>query len=158
MRETDDISAIAHGGSGVMDHRVIPPSVILLDDDPDIAEMYRLGLEARGFRVTLASGPAALFEVLAHEVPDVLILDWLLPGTSGGDVLELVRSDPRLTQVPVFMLSNHLGDRNGAVDRVFALGALAWLRKPHTPPDVLAQRLMQAIARKHFGRRIDDHD
>lgn len=158
MQESNDISAIAHEGPEVMDYKGSPPSVILLDDDPEIAEMYRLGLEAGGFRVTLAGGPAALFEALAREVPDALILDWLLPGTSGGDVLEQVRSDPRLTKVPVFMLSNHLGDRNGAVDRVFALGALAWLRKPLTQPDVLARRLMQAIARKHFGRRVDDQD
>jgi len=74
-------------------------------------------------------------------VPDILILDWQMPGMSGADALELLRRDRRGKRLPVFMLSNHLGDHNGAVDRVFAAGALAWLRKSVTPPAMLAERL-----------------
>jgi CheY-like chemotaxis protein len=130
---------------------------VLLDDDADTAEMYRLGLEALGFRVLVVDEPAALFEALAHEVPDALVLDYRLRGTTGADVLEQLREDSRMVRLPVLLLSNHLGYDDGAVDRVFAAGALAWLRKPTTPPHVLARRLLQAIARTRYARRVDDH-
>ena len=111
---------------------------MLLDDDSDIAEMYRLGLQAAGFRVSMFAKPAAFLAAVADEVPDIAVLDWRLPGKSGVDVLEELRQNPRTAQLPVFLLSNFLGDQNGAIDRVFALGALAWLRKSITTPDALA--------------------
>src|SRR2546423_15065996 len=118
---------------------------MLLDDDSDIAEMYRLGLQAAGFRVSLLAEPSDFLAAIAQEVPDIAVLDWRLPGKSGVDVLEELRQDPRTTQLPGFFLSNFLGDQNGAIDRVFGLGALAWLRKSLTTPDAPAQRLTQAI-------------
>ena len=131
---------------------------MLVDDEAEVAEMYRIGLEARGFRVSISAGADAFFEEIARKVPDALVLDYRLPGMTGVDILRRVRTELELVDLPVFFLSNYLGDRNGAIDRVFELGALAWLRKPLTPPDVLARRLMQAIGRKRFARRIDDRD
>jgi len=75
---------------------------------------------------------------------------------SGADILERLRSEPRTVDLPVFLLSNFLGDQDGAIDRVFALGALAWLRKSMTPPEVLAERLKQAVGRKRYARRFED--
>jgi CheY-like chemotaxis protein len=99
---------------------------------------------------------AGFFEAISHEVPDAGVLDWRLPDMDGAEVLERLRQDARTAQLPVFLLSNYLGDQNGAIDRVFGLGALAWLRKSQTPPDVLARRLTQAIGRVHYRRRADD--
>ena len=132
------------------------PFVILVDDELDVAEMYRLGLVARGFRVRVVGEPAGFFTAVANEMPDVAVLDWRLPGMSGADMLEQLRSDPRTAALPVFLLSNFLGDQDGAIDRVFALGALAWLRKSMTPPEVLAERLKQAVGRKRYARRFED--
>ena len=137
----------------------MPPAfVMLVDDDPDTVEMYRMGLEAGGFRVSVSGGPEAFFEALSQEVPDALVLDYRLPGMSGVDVLSRVRKELQLVDLPVFFLSNFLGDQNGAIDRVFELGAVAWLRKPLTPPNVLASRLMEAIGQERYARRIDDSD
>jgi len=129
---------------------------MLLDDDSDIAEMYRLGLQAAGFRVSLFAEPAAFVAAIAKEVPDIAVLDWRLPGESGVEILQALRQDPRTSQLPVFFLSNFLGDQNGAIDRAFELGALAWLRKSLTTPDALAQRLKQAIGPTRYGRRETD--
>ena len=71
------------------------PYAIMLDDDLAMAEMYRMGLELDGFRVSVTSEPDQLFTAVAQEVPDVFILDWALPGTNGGEVLEAIRSDWR---------------------------------------------------------------
>jgi two-component system phosphate regulon response regulator PhoB len=134
------------------------PFVILVDDDLDIAEMYRAGLVARGFRVSVVGEPAGFFAAVANEVPDAAVLDWRLPGMSGADILEKLRNEPRTVDLPVFLLSNYLGDQDRAIDRVFELGALAWLRKPVTPPDVLAERLKQAVGRKRYARRFEDRN
>ena len=123
------------------------PFAMLLDDEPDTAEMYRLGLEAGGFRVAVATEAAELFEAIEHEVPDILVLDYRLRGMTAVDVLDVLRKDTRTAQVPVFILSNYLGDQDGAIDRVFAAGVLAWLKKPATPPKALARKLLQAVSR-----------
>src|SRR5438874_2209021 len=107
------------------------PFAMLLDDEPDTAEMYRLGLEAGGFRVAVATEAAELFEAIEHEVPDILVLDYRLRGMTAVDVLDVLRKDTRTAKVPVFILSNYLGDQDGAIDRVFEQRALMGeLEKP----------------------------
>ena len=123
------------------------PYAIMLDDDAAMAEMYRLGLELHGFRVSVTVRAQELFDKVATEVPDIFVLDWQLPGTNGGEVIEALRRDWRTAAVPVFMLSNFSADLNGAVDRVFKAGAVAWLTKADTPPDRLAQRLREGLKR-----------
>lgn len=136
----------------------MPPLVMLLDDDADISEMYRLGLEAAGLRVIVAADPAGFFDALATQVPDAVVLDWRLPGMDGSEVLQQLRVEPRTAKLPVFFLSGYFPDHDGGIDRVFALGALAWLRKSLTPPDALARRLTQAIGKTRYGRRAEDND
>src|SRR2546430_11092510 len=121
------------------------PFAMLVDDDGAIAEMYRFGLEHAGFRVRVLGDAAALFRALDDEVPDILVLDWQLPGMNGAEALELVRRHDRGAWLPVFMLSNFLGDQNGEVDRVFAAGAPAWLGKAVTPSSVPAGALTEAF-------------
>lgn len=118
----------------------------MLDDDVDTVEMYRLGLEHHGFRVGVATEPVQLFAAVAAELPDIVVLDWQLRGTTGGDVLETLRRDWRTAAVPVLMLSNFAVEKNGAVDRVFRAGAIAWLTKAETAPETLATRLREAIS------------
>jgi len=121
-------------------------SVLLVDDDPDIARMYQAGLEAFGFRVRVAGDGPGLFRAVEAELPDILVLDWNLPGMRGDEVLQRVRLDERTRALPVFMLSNYPGEKDGAIDRVFLAGALAWLQKASTPPAVLAEKLTEALA------------
>ena len=120
-------------------------SVMLVDDDPSTAEMYRFGLEAFGFHVRTERDGAGLFRAIEVEVPDVLVLDWQLPGLMGDEILERVRVDPRTRALPVFMLSNYPAESSGAIDRVFLAGALAWLEKVKTPPARLAEKLADAL-------------
>src|SRR5436190_1579676 len=81
-------------------------SVILVEDDRSVAEMYRLGLELHGFRVTVAGSGDDLFASLESLVPDAIVLDYELPGAKGDEVLEVIRRDDRTRGVVVFMLSN----------------------------------------------------
>ena len=120
-------------------------SVILVDDDEATAEMYRFGLEAAGYRVRVAHDGDSLFQAFAVSVPDIVVLDWHLPGPNGDEVLHRIRLDDRTRSLPVFMLSNYPAIKDGAIDRVFLSGALAWLEKASTPPALLAERLSEAL-------------
>lgn len=126
------------GGSGA-------GSVILVDDDQATAEMYRVGLEAEGFFVRVEQHAEGLFRAFDAAIPDILVLDWQLPGMNGEEILHRVRLDARTRALPVFMLSNFPASGDGVIDRVFLAGAIAWLQKVKTPPATLAEKLTEAL-------------
>lgn len=142
-RNEDDLD----GRSSVVGTGTGPPqrSVVLVEDDPEVAQMYRLGLELRGFKVTVVGSGEDLFTSLNGHPPDVIVLDYQLPGANGAKILEHIRRDQRISGVRVFMLSNFPPTHDGAIDRVFAAGAIAWLQKTHTPPKLLAEKLSEAL-------------
>ncbi|HLZ94157.1 MAG TPA: response regulator [Candidatus Dormibacteraeota bacterium] len=123
------------------------PVVMVVDDDRVTAEMYSLSLEAAGFKTIPLSDVSSIFLAIEAEIPDVVVLDFHLGGDiSGVNVLEILRLDPRTSNVIAFILSNHPGDRDGQVDRAFSAGAAAWLLKVKTSPAQLTSRVTQALA------------
>ncbi|MGH7762980.1 MAG: response regulator transcription factor [Candidatus Dormibacteraceae bacterium] len=120
---------------------------MLVEDDLAIAQMYQLGLDAAGFDVAVFADASAMFQALDLDVPDAAVLDWQLPGLlTGVDIIENLRLDLRAHTLPIIMLSNHLGDADGAAERAFKAGAQEWLIKSATTPAQLAQRLKAAIS------------
>jgi CheY-like chemotaxis protein len=129
------------GGSGAA-------SVILVDDDAAAADMYAAGLAALGFDVRIAGNGADLFLMLDQQLPDVVVLDWRLPGMRGDEILLRIRLDERTRSLPVFMLSDFprtAHETEGVIDRVFLAGVVAWLEKVKTPPSALAEKLTEAL-------------
>ena len=122
--------------------------VYLLEDDPAIAGVYAMGLEVAGFNVAVWNDGAGFLAALERQVPDIVVLDWQLPGLHGDEVLFQMRLDPRTVATPAFILSNFPAQKDGAIDRVFAAGALAWLEKVKTPPPLLAEKLLEALDRR----------
>jgi two-component system phosphate regulon response regulator PhoB len=120
--------------------------VVLVDDDLDTAQMYQLGLQLLGFEVAVARDGPSLFASLREDLPDIVVLDWDLPGQRGDEVLRHLREDARTMDLPVVMLSNFPAMGNGHVDSVFEAGALAWFEKMNTPPQSLAAKLREALA------------
>lgn len=116
------------------------PLILYLEDDAAIAEMYRLGLEHGGFDVTIAArGPQAL-ALAKRQRCDLLLLDVMLPGMDGIEVLAAIRADDELKNMPVAILSNsELG--GPAQERARRLGVLDWLTKSRNPPDAVARHL-----------------
>jgi CheY-like chemotaxis protein len=119
--------------------------VLIVDDDPAMSDMYGFGLERYGFQVAVLEDPTLLNETVAANPPDVLVLDWDMPGLRGDEALERLRMTDAGRRLPVFMLSNFPGTRNGAIDRAFAAGAIAWLEKVNTTPALLATKLGEAV-------------
>ena len=111
--------------------------VLFVEDDPTVAQMYRLKLELDGYQVIMAKdGEEGLR--LAREVdPDIVFLDIRLPKVDGFSVLEGLRAADRTRNVPVVILSNY-GEQD-LVERGLRLGALEYLIKSQTTPAHLSR-------------------
>ena len=109
--------------------------VLFVDDDPAIAEMYRLKLELDGYQVEVASDGEHALKVARTSLPDIIFLDLRLPKLAGLEVLEALRADPATQAIPVVILSNH--SEKELVERGAKLGALDHLIKSKTTPAIL---------------------
>jgi two-component system, OmpR family, phosphate regulon response regulator PhoB len=110
--------------------------VLLVEDDPQVGAMYRLQLAHDGHRVRLVGdGNGALAQALL-SLPDLILLDFKLPGADGLTVLERLRQEPSLRYVPVVMLSNY--HEPELVERGQELGVVEWVLKSQTAPSVLS--------------------
>ena len=114
--------------------------VLMVEDDASIASMYRLRLRAAGFEVEIApTGEEGVERALAAP-PDVVLLDIMLPGIDGIEVLRRIRADERAASLRVIVLSNSAG-LPGAAEEARRLGIEAWLVKSRTSPTQLVERL-----------------
>jgi two-component system, OmpR family, phosphate regulon response regulator PhoB len=103
-------------------------TVVVVEDEPDAAEMFAEMMRVNGFRVvkSYSSGPA--INMIANEMPDVVILDVMMPDVSGLEVLKFMRSEPQLAKIPVIVVSAKSlpADIKTGMDA----GASAYLTKP----------------------------
>lgn len=111
------------------------PHVLLIEDEPNIAEAIRFLLSRDGLRVSHAAEGAAALLLLRQDRPDLVILDHMLPGMSGLEVLTALRSDPGNSDLPVMMLTARGRDREMA-ERA---GADRFMTKPFSNAEILAE-------------------
>ena len=120
--------------SGDGDNGVAKERILVVDDEPDIVALVAYHLARAGYGVSTAStGPEALAKASA-ELPALIVLDLMLPGISGFDVIERLRSDPATADIAVLMLTA----RRDEPDRVrgLELGADDYLTKPFSPQEL----------------------
>ena len=109
--------------------------VLLIEDEPNIAEAIRFILSRDGLRVShLADGLGAL-DMVRSDRPDLVILDHMLPGISGMEILGALRADPETRTIPVMMLTARGRDREAA-ERA---GADRFISKPFSNAEILAE-------------------
>ena len=113
--------------------------VLLVEDEANIAEAMRFILTREGWRVShVADGNLVLAEV-QRDPPDLIILDHMLPGLSGLEILSALRADPATRALPVMMLTARGRDR----DLAERAGANRFVSKPFSNADLVAEvRLM----------------
>jgi CheY-like chemotaxis protein len=103
--------------------------VLLIDDDPSVLDSFSRLLAKDGFTVLCAaSGPEGL-QAARTQGPDIIVLDIMMPGMDGWDVLGELKSDPRVADIPVVLLSILEEDQKG-----LSLGAVEYLHKPIDEP------------------------
>ncbi len=110
--------------------------VLLIEDEPHIAEAIRYILARDGWAVASHGEGAGAIEAIRREAPDVLVLDMLLPGRSGYDILEDLRADPALAGLPVLVLS--AGGQGEAQAAAEGAAPARFIAKPFANADILA--------------------
>jgi two-component system, cell cycle response regulator DivK len=121
------------------------PLVLLIEDFDDAREMYAEYLEFSGLRTAGAADAVRGLQLAEELQPAVILMDAALPGLSGWDAIEQLKSNPKTAHIPVLMLTGHvLGD---AKERALAVGAAGFIAKPCLP-DELARRIHAALKRE----------
>ena len=118
--------------------------ILVIDDEPDILELVRFSLSQEGFSVETAATGTEGLACVASRLPDLVVLDLMLPDISGTEVCRQLRSQKETAELPVLMLTA----RGEEVDRVvgFELGADDYVTKPFSPRE-LALRVKAVLRR-----------
>lgn len=122
------------------------PSVLIADDDPLLVDILRRYLSPMGWDISAVSnGPAALAEI-DRDPPDILILDSMMPGMSGGEVLLRLKASGQLDNVRVVVLTTLSQEEH--VLAALRIGAADFVAKPFSPDELVlrVQRLLMARA------------
>jgi DNA-binding response OmpR family regulator len=110
-------------------------SALIVDDDPDVRDLVAYKLEQSGFDVRRASNGQQAMEAVAAQQPDVVLLDIMMPGTSGLEVLERWRLEGATARLAVLLLTAKAQESD--VERGFELGADDYIVKPFSPREVV---------------------
>ncbi len=122
-------------------------TILLVEDEPAIRTMVTMALERAGFTTMEAADATEAEHLLADRRPDLLLLDWMLPGTSGIELARRLRKDDYTKDLPVIMLTA----RSEEDDRIRGLevGADDYLTKPFSPRELIAR--INAVLRRTVG-------
>jgi two-component system, OmpR family, phosphate regulon response regulator PhoB len=111
--------------------------VLLCDDDSDVRDVISAMLEAVGLKVEAVPSAEDALERMRAKAPDLLVLDWTLPGMTGIELCRLVRREPKLQTLPVLFLTGHASSKD--VVEAFASGADDYVVKPFRAPELGAR-------------------
>ncbi|WP_332821961.1 response regulator transcription factor [Pseudomonas sp.] len=112
-------------------------TVLIADDEPNIVISLEFLLEQAGYRVLVAHDGQEALEAIARQPPDLVLLDVMLPRLSGFDVCQKIRENPDWQHMRIVMLTAK--GREVEVSKGLALGANAYITKPFSTQELLAQ-------------------
>ncbi len=127
-------------------------TILVVEDEPQVQELLAVNLEHAGHRVVRAASAEEAEAAIREELPDVLILDWMLPGESGLSLARRLRAQERTQALPILMLTA----RAMEADKVSGLeaGADDYLTKPFSPRELQAR--IKAVLRRRAPELADD--
>jgi two-component system phosphate regulon response regulator PhoB len=126
--------------------------ILVVEDESAIAELIALNLRHGGHDVTVAATAEQAQAAVTGELPDLVLLDWMLPGESGVALARRWRADPRTRELPIIMLTA----RADEPDKIAGLdaGADDYLTKPFSTKELLAR--IRAVLRRKAPNALDD--
>ncbi len=117
--------------------------ILLIEDDAFLAKIYAQKLEDEGFDVSLSSNGEDGLRLALREPPACVLLDILLPGADGFEILNKMKAEQTLVDVPVVIISN-LGQRED-VQKAMNAGAVGYLIKAHSLPQDVARKVKEIL-------------
>lgn len=128
-------------------------TVLIVDDEFAIRDMLRMALELADYRCIEAENIQQAFTLLLDEQPDIVLLDWMLPGGSGLELVRRMKREDTVRDVPVIMLSAKTAEAN--VIQGLDVGADDYITKPFAPRELIAR--IKALLRRSRGASEDEH-
>jgi DNA-binding response OmpR family regulator len=120
----------------------MPKTVLIVDDEPSILEALRFLMEQNGYRVEIAIDGEGALEIIAKVVPDLVLLDIMLPGIDGFEICEIVRLNPEWRKTKIIFLTAK--GRQEDMAKGLILGADDYVVKPFSNADIV-QRVKQLL-------------
>ena len=129
---------------------MVKQSILVIDDEPAIRDMLQIALDAAGFKVVLAEDAKQAYPIIIDTPPDLILLDWMMPGTSGIELLRRLRRDE--INVPVIMLTAKVEEAS----KIAGLdsGADDYIAKPFSPRELVSR--VKAILRRTSEESIKE--
>jgi two-component system phosphate regulon response regulator PhoB len=120
------------------------PTILVVEDEPAIQELLTVNLKHNGFLVVRAGAAEEAESVIRAALPDLIILDWMLPGQSGVALAKKLRAEERTRELPIIMLTARVHEE----DKVLGLeaGADDYITKPFSPKELVAR--VRAVLRR----------
>lgn len=130
----------------------MPANILLVEDEPAIQELIAVNLTRAGHHVLRVSDAETAQRVVTDALPDLVLLDWMLPGMSGVEFARKLRSDERTRSIPIIMLTA----RGEEQDKVTGLetGADDYVTKPFSPRELVAR--IKAVLRRRSPQITED--
>ncbi|NRB38673.1 MAG: phosphate regulon transcriptional regulator PhoB [Pseudomonadales bacterium] len=119
-------------------------NILVVDDEKAIRDMIRMGLEMAGFACMEAANTSAAFAIVHDQRPDLILLDWMLPGGSGLELLRRMKKDDVCADIPIIMLTAKTSEDNKI--QGLELGADDYIAKPFAPRELVAR--INAVLRR----------
>jgi len=126
--------------------------ILIVEDEPSIAELISINLTHAGFSVSRALQADEALQLLRNTKPDLVILDWMMPGKSGVQFARELRSNPLTQAIPILMLTA----KGEEADKVLGLdaGADDYVTKPFSPKELVAR--VKALLRRHVFEAVEE--
>ena len=125
--------------------------ILIVEDEPSIAELIAVNVAHAGFESQRAIQTDEALIMMQHALPDLIILDWMLPGKSGVQFAKELRADLRTSAIPILMLTA----KGEELDKVSGLdaGADDYVTKPFSPKELIAR--VRALLRRYDGISVE---
>ncbi len=119
-------------------------TILIVDDEPGIRDMLRIALEMSGFHCLDAADAQTAHSLIVDQKPDLILLDWMLPGTSGIELARRLKRDDVTANIPIIMLTAK-GEEDNKIQGL-EIGADDYMTKPFSPRELIAR--LKAVLRR----------
>jgi len=127
-------------------------TVLIVDDEAPIREMIAVALEMADYRVLEADNAQAAHAMVVDHQPDLVLLDWMMPGTSGIELARRLKREPTTAELPIIMLTAK-GEEDNKIQGLEA-GADDYITKPFSPRELVAR--LKAVLRRATPQGVED--